>query len=276
MATAAAEIVELVPAKKAREEWITLYLQGTPNLKVRMPFEEVRKHLGVNGYHVRPKPPLKLLFALSGMALFGVMMGWYAWLLFHDAGQVALWAVMGVAMGGLMGFIAGLILQSGFTTHIYTVWSWWDPDKKERAIKPMEHMPAVDMMGELTPAERLAFLVRIGEARPPTQGGRGTASNGQKDEAPSSPFDEASTSHIMGSYSPRRLFVVLEGRLYRRVIAGRRGFERAMQMASLGTIAVSVLVVAAVIVLAMTDDTGPGPSTPPPPGVDVPGQDVKR
>ena len=282
MATAAVETadqveaVDIVPAKKAREEWITIYLQGTPNLKVRMPFEEARKHLGVKGYHVRPKPPLKVLFALGGMVLFGVMMGWYAWLLFHDTGQVALWAGMGTVMGGLMGFFAGLILQSGFTTHIYTAWSWWDAAKKERVIEPMEHMPAVNMMGELSPAERMAFLVRIGEARPPTQTGRGSTTNGQREEAPSSSFDDASTSHIQGSYSPRRLFVVLEGRLYQRVIAGRRGFERAMQMASMGTIAVSVLIITAIIVLVMTDDTGPGTSTPPPPGVEVPGQDVKR
>ena len=262
-------------APKSKDPLIDIYLQGTPNLRVKMPWSEARQHLGVDGYHVRANPPLRFFFAIGGGLFFGMTQTWYAYVFYGVSASMPLWGGFGMVIGGGLGYMLGSLFIRGRANHIYTVWTSWDAVKKKRTITPMGHLPAASMMGDPSPEHRAAFLARIGELPPrrrPQPGANGHSGDEQPD------VDTAATLHIIASYSPTRLYTVLKGTLYRRLLAGNRRTEKLIQIASLSTFAMSVMVIAALIVLVFTDpnnaesvdDDPPGPST------DIPGQEVRR
>lgn len=266
--TGAVRVSHKAKGKKAKApEMITLYLQGTPNLKVILPLEEARLHLGVHGYHVRMVPPLRALFVIGGMILFASTLGYYSYFFYHGLSKVLLWGTIGLVVGGLPGLLLGGMIKKSWTKHIYTAWTSWDEKAKKRTITPMDHQSAMDLMEDPTPEHRLAILARVGEL--PMKQKRpwpGPGSQGMKEPEMEPDINSAATEHVVAGYSPRGLYTVMQGVIYQRVLSVRRKTDRVVQMISLGTIAVAMIVIAALVVLVFTSKDGgeevPGPTAP--------------
>ena len=241
---------------------IDLYLWGTPNMRVRLPLTDARENLGVHGFHVRGTPPLRFFFAIGGALFFALTLGYYAFLFFgNDIGRTVLWVAVGLAIGGLPGYIIGSVFRRLWVPYLYVAWTRWDPEKKVREITPMEHLSAMDLMLQPTSDHRAASLARIGELpmRRPSNQFRG---DGQ--EADMEPVvDSAMTSDVVATYSPKRLWLMMDGKLYHRVLSVNRKTERLIQAASMGTIALSMMAIVALIVLVFTGDKGDGSQSSP-------------
>jgi len=231
-------------------QMVSLYLWGTPNLHVRIPLAEIQEHMGVDGYHVRATPPVRALFTGGGGIFFGLTLGYYAFLFFgHSISQALTWGGVGLVIGGMPGFMVGTLFKRLWTAAVYTAWTRWD--EGERLIIPMEHISAAQMMSQSSKEHRAATLARIGEL--PMR--RGPQRFGQEGgEAEMEPVvDSAMTANVVATYSPQRLYTMMQGRLWERVMQVRRKGDHMVQVVSLGTIAVSMLVVVALIVLVFAE-----------------------
>ena len=231
---------------------VSLYLWGSPNLHVRIPLQEAQEHLGVAGYHVRATPPVRVLFVLGGGLFFAVTLGYYAFIFFgHDIGRLFAWAGIGLTIGGVPGYIVGALFRRLWVGVVYVAWTQWDGGSGTREVIPMEHLSAAQMMEPASNEHRAATLARIGEL-PMRRGGHNFAQDGA--EAEMVPVvDSAMTANVVATYSPRRLYMMMQGRLWERVMRVRKKGDRLMQAVSLGTIAVSMLVIVALVVLVFTE-----------------------
>ena len=240
---------------------ISLYLWGTPNLHVRIPLQEAQERLGVEGYHVRATPPLRALLALGGCLFFAITLGYYAFLLFHDIVRALTWVGIGLAIGGVPGYIVGGLIRRLWVAAVYVAWTRWDVTKGQREIIPMEHLSAAQMMLASSNEHRAATLARIGEL-PMRRGPQRFPQDGV--EAEMEPVvDGAMTANVVATYTPKRLYLMMRGKLWSRVMQVRKKGDRLIQAVSLGTMVVSMLVVVALIVLVFTGQEKSPPSTVP-------------
>jgi hypothetical protein len=246
--------------KKKKEEMINLYLHGETNLRFLIPLKDAQEKLGIAGYYVRLQPPLDLIYGGLGGAMLGVIAGVYGYFFGLSVSAMSLAIAGGLLVGGLGGFLAGTLTLSTRVKHLYIAWSRWDSTQKKRVIEPMEHMTSMELMTESTDQYKLAFLREVGAQVPvkrrPVLAYSG---NGHANESDLPDIDNDSISHLVPTYSPAGFYVQLQSVVYRRVLTIKRNTERLIQMASLGTIAVSMLAIAALIILVFTSESGGTP-----------------
>jgi len=244
-------------AKKFKGELIDLYLFGAKTQRIKVPLEEASKQLGVTGYHVRDSAPYKwMTMALMG-SVFATMGGYYSFILYKGWSMAAPGALLGGVVGLAVGFLFGMMLQRVMFKHFYIAWSKWDAAKGVRSITPMEHHSTLDLMEKPTPEHRAAFLARVGEL--PTRRKPTTSfdADGQEPEE-EAVVDSAATAHVVATYSPKGLYVLMKGVIFHRILTVRRSTDRLIQLASIGTIAVGMLVIAALVVMVFTSEQGRG------------------
>jgi len=243
--------------KKFKGEMIDLYLFGAKTMRLKVPLEEASKQLGVAGYHVRDAAPYKwMTVALMG-SVFATMGAYYTFLLYKGWGMAAPGAMLRGLVGAIFGWVFGSILQRGMFRHFYIAWSKWDAAKGVRTVTPMEHHSTLDLMEKPTPEHRAAFLARVGEL--PTRRKPTTSfdADGQEPEE-EAVVDSAATAHVVATYSPKGLYVLMKGVIFHRVLTMKRSSDRLIQIASIGTIAVGMLVIAALVVMVFTSEQGQG------------------
>ena len=239
--------------KKFKGEMIDLYLFGAKTQRIQVPLEEASQHLGVTGYHVRDSMPYRWIVTLPMAVVFATMAGYYSLIVFKGWGQVAPWAMAGGVVGVIAGMIFGSMLQKTMFKHFYIAWSSWDATKKVRSVTPMEHHSTLDLMEKPTPEHRAAFLARVGELPTRRKPMSSFDADGQEPEE-EAVVDSAATAHVVATYSPKGLYVLMKGVIFHRVLTMKRSSERMIQIASIGTIAVGMIVIASLVVLVFTSE----------------------
>lgn len=235
---------------------VDVFLWGPVPLRVRVPLSEARKQLGAAGCYFNTPAPLKQMFGLGLGGFFAVFLGFYAWLFYQALAPITIWGVVGFAAGGIGGWILGMAFARMGMTLAYVAWTKWDPEKKERVIQPIGHH-SVEMTME--PKHREAFLTAIGEAVPKPR--RPAWSQGEAKET-TPPEESALTSHIIATYSTKKLYGSMQAKVQKRMLSGHRTAEKMLQYASLGSIALALILVAALVTLVFASDDGGGSSPP--------------
>ena len=256
---------------------VDLILWGKRPLRVSMPLSEARKNIGLAGYYVRQIPPLRQMFGVGLGLFFAVFLGFYAFLFYMAWPPVILWGLVGMAMGAAGGWFLGMVMTFRAMGSAYIAWTSWDPTKKSRTITPVGHSAANIKM---EPKHRRAFLAAIGEAPPPTkkpapgadgQGFFGSASGRASVNGSAEEDEDPMTAHIVATYSTKALYSSLQAKIQKRLLVGTRKGEKMVQYVSIGSIAVALMVVAAVVTLTMTGDRPDAPAPKPQATVTSPG-----
>jgi len=240
---------------------VDLFLWGKAPLRIQIPLSEPRKYLGVAGCHLRQPPPFRQMFGMGLGAFFAAFLGFYAWIFYQAVGPIVLWGLIGAAMGSVGGWLLGVVLTHSTMKIVYVAWSSWDAEKQQRTIVPIEHTGAAIRM---MPKHRRAFLTAIGEAPPAAK--QQPLFEGEKRAAVTDEEDPL-TAHIVATYSTKGLYNSLQAKVQRRILSGHRGAEKLLQYASIGSIAVAMLIIAALVTMTMAggnDSASPAKSAPAP------------
>ena len=244
-----------VPVKGGKKApLVDVFLWGDNCLRIRLPLSDARRHLGAAGCYFKRPPPLKQMFGLGLGLFFATFLGFYAFLFYQAWAPVAIWCALGLAMGGLTGWLLGLVFSRSIMQLGYVAWSKWDPETGTRSILPMEHSGVEIAM---LPKHRRAFLVAIGEMAPtPVK-----KASGDNHSAPEEPEEDSLTAYIIATFSTKKLYNSLQALVQRRILAGHHGMQKVLQYASIGSIAVALLIIAALVTLVMTSDKSTGSTT---------------
>ena len=114
----------------------------------------------------------------------------------------------------------------------------------------MEHLSAAQLMRASSNEHRAATLARIGEL--PLRRGAHRYDQGGAEAEMEPVVDSAMTANVVATYSPRRLYLTMQGKLWKRVMQLNKKGDRMVQAVSLGTIVVSMLVIVGLLVLVFT------------------------
>ncbi len=231
----------------------------------KLPLAAVRKEWGVRGFYVRYFPNWPFLFGCGIGLLFSIQT-----VLLNMFSGVALTISASILPAGLaiaIGFPGGWMLGKFLLRKIhratpplvYMGWAEWDPGKKENVLVPMDYELASQVT--MNSEEQRAYLTAIGKAPP--------RKSGEKEG------DGPSLGEIIPVYTSKGLYEALQAKVALKILSKPNNKERFAQMASIGGIAISMLIIAALVGITVLDEPS-GSGTPPVAEQPSPGQSASN